>query len=164
MRRCGGLISGRTDSAWRHKYFYPLSSFGTTPPTRDQTQSIVVVQSWGHVVGRWSLVLMTFPVHTKKGPPRIAFIRLLDQIGPWHWTNGRWWMRHGVHVVWPPFIPRKSKPSKLSGPRHEMMSTAGRPRWPMSSSTYGQPQNEVARVCDHKLRHPCCSLAPSLTT
>lgn len=34
----------------------------------------------------------------------------------------------------------------------------------MSSPTSGQLRKEVARISDHKLWHPCCSLAPSLTT
>lgn len=38
-----------------------------------------------------SLVSVTSPVLTPRGSPRIIFIRLPGQIGPWHWTNGRWW-------------------------------------------------------------------------
>jgi hypothetical protein len=56
---------------------------------------------------------------------------------------------------------KTTKTSKLSGPRHETMSPAGwpiLPGWPMSSSSPGQLQKEVARICDHKLRHPCLLL------
>lgn len=73
-------------------------------------------------------------------------------------------VRHGVDVVWSPFFPWKSKTAKLSGPRYEMMSAAGRPGRPMSSPTSGQLRKEVTRISDHKLWHPCCSSAPSLTT
>lgn len=53
---------------------------------KDQTQvsslSNLKAMSW---------VSVTSLSTPKRGPPRIIFIRLPGQIGPWHWTNGRWW-------------------------------------------------------------------------
>lgn len=87
MGRCVVLVSGKPQSAWSSG-FSSLRCHRPAPRPfiKDQTQ----VWSLSNLKATLS-VSVTSPVHTQRGSPRITFIRLPGQIGPWHWTNGRWW-------------------------------------------------------------------------
>ena len=119
------VASGKTESASRPGCFSPSSSSsGARPSTRDEKQAS------SSNLKAMSSVSMTSPVHTKKGSPASSSFACSTKPGRGTGLmadGGAAWRRCRLASF--VFFPGTGETSKLSGPRHEMMSTAGRPGW-----------------------------------